>query len=297
MLNDKYFSIDFTGKCGEYATTAFHYTSILFGPILTCVSASLICLVPLPNVMEHPEYWFEEMFLRFLAETPLLMSLFLVHSIYWSGFWFNKKLVIFAFVIGKGSCTCLIYWIVYHVIWTYALGFPPPVPFGIYAPGSLAILTVIIGFWFGVPKVLRRQQSFKKRYLWFCILLVTVISISFCYSIFASVFASIDEDYQWILALLSPLALYISNKIAYNIAKMSVKVEERDNSSLKLICQHYMTTRHTVFLAIIFGGVATPASSYCILATDYAKVLFMGLRIIYNFKKGNTQNIKGIISS
>ena len=229
MLNDKYFSIDFTGKCGEYATTAFHYTSILFGPILTCVSASLICLVPLPNVMEHPEYWFEEMFLRFLAETPLLMSLFLVHSIYWSGFWFNKKLVIFASVIGMGSCTCLIYWITCHLVWSYVLGFPPPVPFGIYAPGSLAILTIIIGFWFGLPKELRRQQSFKIRYLWFCILLVTVISISFCYSIFASVFASIDEDYQWILALFSPLALYISNKIAYHIAKMSVKEEARDN--------------------------------------------------------------------
>ena len=55
-----------------------------------------------------------------------------------------------------------------------------------------------------------------------------------------------------------------------------------------------MTTKHAVFLAIIVGGVSTPVTTYCIIATDYAANLYKGLKIIYDNKYKNCNKSEGM---
>ena len=65
---------DFGVKLKEWANTAMPYMSVLSGPVLACACATFICLIPVSNVMEEPEYWYEYQIMEFFATMPLLMA-------------------------------------------------------------------------------------------------------------------------------------------------------------------------------------------------------------------------------
>ena len=152
---------------------------------------------------------------------------------------------------------------------------------------------LIYYFLFSVPKPMRSQPKVLQRYIWY---MVVVVASAYGYTMFSLALTNINPSYQWILAMLSPffkdffMALF---KYAYRIAELDGMP---DKPSTMLVLAHYMTTRHAVFLAIMVGGVATPESSACIMATDYAKTLYQGLRIIYKNKYRNETNIQGTIA-
>ena len=128
-------------------TSVLHYVSVLLGPILACAFASLICLVPAYNVMEQPQYWFEEQFIRFLAVMPILMGQILVIATYWSEFSFDRKWLSYSFLVGWG---CLVYELAligYYFIWTYVLGFSQPMGLGFYFPGAISCVGASAGIW------------------------------------------------------------------------------------------------------------------------------------------------------
>ena len=50
-------------------------------------------------------------------------------------------------------------------------------------------------------------------------------------------------------------------------------------------------------MAVIVGGVATPATSYCIMAIDFCKAMQKGVKIIKKFRNNpdmNRSEIEGI---
>ena len=50
-------------------------------------------------------------------------------------------------------------------------------------------------------------------------------------------------------------------------------------------------------MAVIVGGVATPATSYCIMAIDFCKAMQKGMKIIKKFRNDpnmNRSEIEGI---
>ena len=108
------------------------------------------------------------------------------------------------------------------------------------------------------------------------------------YAVFTTAFIKIPQDYQWILALLSPFFR------DYVVAK-AAGVEGQGENMKKFIPLHYIVTKHAVFLSIIVGGVATPMSSLCIMITDFAKTVYSGGKIIYRMKvKNETKaNVEG----
>ena len=55
-----------------------------------------------------------------------------------------------------------------------------------------------------------------------------------------------------------------------------------------------MTARQEIFLAIVIGGVATPASTNIIIAMDGAKAIYSGLLIVYKSKRITNFNTEGI---
>ena len=137
---------------------------------------------------------------------------------------------------------------------------------------------------------MRFQPKVLQRYIWY---MVVVVASAYGYTIYSMAFTNINPSYQWILALFSPFLkdfFMVLFKYVYRIAELDGMP---DKPSIMLVLAHYMTTRHAVFLAIMVGGVATPESSACIMATDYAKTFYAGLRIIYKNKIRNETNIKG----
>ena len=51
-----------------------------------------------------------------------------------------------------------------------------------------------------------------------------------------------------------------------------------------------MEVRHASFLAIMLGGVATQATTYCVIGMDFALNIYHGLKIVYKLKYSNKSN-------
>ena len=115
------------------------------------------------------------------------------------------------------------------------------------------------------------------------------------YAIFGTAFVKVPKHYQWILALLSPFVRDLAAKLMLAVAFKSAGKENKGKYSVKFPALHYVTTKHAVFLAIIVGGVATPATSICIMATDFAKTLQSTWKIIRKYKNDPDSDIEGTI--
>ena len=106
-----------------------------------------------------------------------------------------------------------------------------------------------------------------------------------------TLFANVPQEYQWILGLLSPIAKDLSLKLLIKIVYKSAGLGSTGAKSCKFPVIHYITTKHAVFLAIVVGNVSTPLTTYCIIATDFAKTVYTALKIIRNKRRG--KNVEG----
>ena len=144
---------------------------------------------------------------------------------------------------------------------------------------------------FRIEKTTRIQPDFNKRFAWFWCTQGALILVVFGYKTFGTAFANVSEEYQWILGLLSPFAKDITVKILSHLVYKSAGPHAQGRRSMKFPLGHYITTKHAVFLAVIVGNVSTPLTSYCIMATDFSKTVYTGLKIIRNKNKG--KDVKG----
>ena len=144
-----------------------------------------------------------------------------------------------------------------------------------------------------LPKSTRDQPDSLKRYVWFINQMGVIVASVWGYALFGIAFATIPQEYQWILGLLSPFMKDLFSKLLLKVCYKSAGEGSNGKHSIQFPCLHYMTTKHAVFLAIIVGGVSTPATTYCIIATDYATNLYKGLKIVYDNKYKNCTKSEG----
>ena len=138
-----------------------------------------------------------------------------------------------------------------------------------------------------MAKSTRALPNILKRYAYYWSLIVALIIHSLWYSIYGSLFVKVPQDYQWILALFHIYVRDLFSKFILEVAHRSAGKEARGKMSIKFLAGHYISTKHALFLGAIVGGVATPASSLCIMGTDFAKAMLSGYRIIKKHKKGD----------
>ena len=70
---------------------------------------------------------------------------------------------------------------------------------------------------------MKLRPDFMQRYLWFIATIMATAAVAWIYSLFAAVFSGIPEEYQWILALLSPilkdLAFKVHSKVGFEVCR------------------------------------------------------------------------------
>ena len=136
------------------------------------------------------------------------------------------------------------------------------------------------------------KPDIKQRYGWYFLQsLVMIIVNAMGYGVLGSLFVKIPQDYQWILALCTPLVKDAVTKIVLAVSFKSAGKDAYGKASVKFPAIHYVSTKHAIFLAVIVGGVATPATSFCIIVTDFLKAIYTGWKITRKFK--TNQNIDG----
>ena len=141
----------------------------------------------------------------------------------------------------------------------------------------------------------RSEAGIKTRYAWHLGQIVFILFIIWGYLTLGSAFVQIPKDNQWILAICSPLVRMFYSSFLIAVVRKVAGKEHENKRSVKLLVSHFVSTKHAVFLAIIVGGVATPLTSACIMAIDFAKTLYETFKIIRKCNK-NDQNVEGIHS-
>ena len=102
------------------------YLSILSGPALACAMGSLMCLVPLKNVLKYPDYWYEDIIVRIVSAGSLQVCQILVEAEFWCNFELERRLPTYLGMIALGFGMGFILSGGYFYIWTVHHGLSQP---------------------------------------------------------------------------------------------------------------------------------------------------------------------------
>ena len=167
-------------------------------------------------------------------------------------------------------------------LWSIILQNRLPMPFTGIIQGVMFSALVSIILWYRFPLHWRKSEHFRKRFKFYILSIATRISIFLAYGIYAKFFISAPQKYQWILALLLPLAREFN---VWILSKVSYKASDAKDSSISISCSHNVNTKHCVFLCVMLGTVATDATSWIILGIDFMINICICLKIIWIRKK------------
>ena len=124
----------------------------------------------------------------------------------------------------------------------------------------------------------------KRYYVCFMLGQIFVFSgIIWAYKIYGAAFVNVPQEYQWIVALFSPLVLEIAIKLQEEVFYGAAG---KRMTSISYHVTHYATTNQTIFLAVLIGGVATEESSICLMVLEFGLIMFSGLNIIRKYRMG-----------
>ena len=135
-----------------------HYFSVFSGPLLCLASASAICLVPGRNILEQPQYWYEDQIARFVAIWPGFIVARLVEVVYWADFKLVEGSYLYLGVIALGVHLMVLTG--YHYLWNEYYKYSQPMPFNFFFALASAYIVTGIAVWFRFVF----QKSFK---VWF----------------------------------------------------------------------------------------------------------------------------------
>ena len=85
---------------------------------------------------------------------------------------------------------------------------------------------------------------------------------------------------------MSPMVREILTILTIKISQKASGEDSYDKFSTKFANIHYIETTHAIFLAIIIGGVATQASTYCIISIDFLMNIYYGMKVVKMHKNG-----------
>jgi hypothetical protein len=245
------------------------------------VSTSPLTLVPMHNIFDYPSYWYE---------TPLQsMAMYLgfeVSNIMCCSYFMNIgyiKMVRHFFIVGIGVFlgTAILYPTGY-IIWTQTLEYPYPIPWtgAIYGYSILAIIWTMI--WLRFPTGWRKNAEFRKRFKSFLVSIIFIHSIYVHYRIITKALLTLQNQYQWVIAILLPFIRELENLIAEKLALGSAR---GDVMATKMVIYFFINTYHTVTLTYAIGALANDTSSLIVLICDFLFNLLTALRIIWMVRK------------
>ena len=108
-----------------------------------------------------------------------------------------------------------------YVFWEQFLHFQYPVPMMGYMYLLLSIITILIAIWFRFPLEWVKQESFRKRLLWFSISFFVAQLAYFEYGLITKTLLTLPKNWLWIPGLFLPLIKEFNCWIQTNMYKKS----------------------------------------------------------------------------
>ena len=124
-----------------------HLLSVFSGAMLASIVAGTFCYIPISNVFEKPDKWYEFHFILLSGPLHLFLAQILLLGYYWANFRFIQwRLYLYLNTIGV-FVYCMTQ-IIYYVYWVHYLNFDPPMPLNLYIGGTASFVSVFLALWF-----------------------------------------------------------------------------------------------------------------------------------------------------
>ena len=107
------------------------------------------------------------------------------------------------------------------------------------------------------------------------------IFVFWIYNFLATPFRIIPQDFQWILALLTPFPKILSIKL---VLKICSKACGLITHSASVTVVQVVQLQHALFLVLTMGFSATMETSYVILFLEFILNVYEALKIIFKLK-------------
>ena len=138
----------------------------LAGTILGIILNCPLALIPITNILENPDYFYEEMLINFCS-LPVWTAQFLISCIYYMNVdciktWKHFVIATFYLLIQLIGQRIIVYF-----IWTDAAGYSYPMPFHTTLSRFVTILMGFIIIWRLFNLQWRKNKQFRKRFSFF----------------------------------------------------------------------------------------------------------------------------------
>ena len=252
--------------------------------LLTLLSTSLVVIIPMHNLILHPEYWYEMGFQFVIGILPIGLG----RTIYEFSALMNIDYILgirhYRTIYLACAVTCIASMVGLYVIWVLLLGNRYPMPFHVmlYALPMKAVELVVL--WFRFPRNWRCNPDFRKRMKWLYVAAFVGNMIgNASYSLLDFMFVKIPPSYQWILAIVLP---FFNEFNVWTMQKLAGKASFGDLTRKDIVCTYNVNLRHTMFLTLKVSNGTTTTLIYILLASFFQN-LYVAIKIIYLEKQHN----------
>ena len=250
-LEWKYWQLASTGFCGIIATM---------------ISISLYTLMPAHNVIENPQYWYEDPLKWICTFHPIQVLVWMYKCSFYTNLNLIKTYRHFWALYFFVALTGIIGFTMAYIFWVHVCQFRYPVPFiGLFSYADIGITTVVT-MWYRIPRELRKNQRFRSRLKFAFLAAFYGVSITFQYGLVAKILITFSDNHQWVVAIFLPFLREFNEWLMIAIAS---KAADGDKRCVTIVCHHQMGVAHAVFLAYIVGSIATLSTSIVIIGADF----------------------------
>ena len=252
------------------------------GIILAVLFTSIIILIPVHNILEQPQYWYESMFTGNFSLALYFTAYILLNCSYWINIDYIKTLKHFLIFYFWGFLMGIILKTSFWFIWTSILSYRYPMPFQTIILSYIGVCLSQIVLWFQFPRHWRKDKGLQRRFGFYILSFLTNLLITAEYNIYTKIFISAPKQYQWVLGLLLPLVrefnVWIQTKASHQAASAK-------DSSVSITCSHNVNTRHCFFISVMLGSYATDLTCWVILGVDFIVNICLCFNIIWIRKR------------
>lgn len=275
ILND---SVTFSWK--EFLLYTF---GIVFIALLSTFPLNLI---PLHDVVQSPEYWYEVLLIVAVAG-----SLGFIMRTYEVSYYLNMetlrktKNISVMFLLGLAMNVAGV--IVAFYLWTEIYGLVFPIPFlGLIRNYAETIIFIMI-IWFNFPKLWRKESQLQKGityYILFVLVFEVMVNLN---QVTIVMIQNVEEQYQPLVCLALPVEREF---FIWVFSKLLKKCANHDRASAEIIMKYVVSAKYATVVCAFIGYFATNQTSWVLMGFDCSLNMFQCLRLVY-LRKTNPENV------
>jgi hypothetical protein len=265
--------------------------AIMFLACIILFSSPAI-LFPMHNAIEFPKYWYELLLATIIGPSTAsnLQRTFECKEF----FKLNSKMTLRFFISTCvfGVLSWSVIGVATHFLWILCSGKSKIMPFGCNFGAFLGVILQLLVFRYQIPYELRVLSETQKRINTYILYdLWSAFVVQGLYALNIVIFLAFPSDLQWIWSFSFPILRWFSCWVQGKILQRSVDFQDEFPNVLINLRSNI---GHSVVLAIFLGTKATEATSYLILAIDFALNLISCLQIIRMHRRVNLDTSRNL---